>query len=449
MKYTLVGIAVSLLIFLGGCTANQKAIHKVDNLEGRGPVVISVDAKQRAIIANWRQYQGSGTRSNEQTRRFCSEPSPDVFSVVAQSLSVGGSFGQNASPASIEAALNAAFSSSENGATIARTQSTNLLRELMFRTCERYMNGAVDELEMSVQAARDQRLIVSILAIEQLTGAVTPRPVVIGSAASGTAGASGDAIVAFEDARKSLETAESGVVGAQKKYDEINGTEKICDSDPVLDANKEKCNQSKSALAKSKTDKANAAERYQAVSALARSGGIAVSTNNNSEASGGIIGVQPQSIKEVANAVTTIVTLNANTDEFLFFCIRNFSDTEFLKRLEDIEGGEEIQRTCVQYITAGIKSDAEQRFNVTLYQNEVSTLSSQKDRDFEVFWTKISTNGVVDATKIRSVLAGIGEAPVGRNRVTIERLTQADDRDEVQGLFELLTFGWQQKLAGK
>jgi hypothetical protein len=276
--------AVSLLLLsiaLTGCTANQKAIHKVDNLEGKGPVIISVDAKQRAIIANCRKYQGSGLKADEQTRRFCSEPSPDVFSVVAQALSVGGSFGQSADPASIEAALNAAFSDSENGATIARTQSTNLLRELMFRTCERYMNGAIDELEMSVQAARDQRLIVSILAIEQLTGAVTPRPVVIGTAGSGTAGASGDAITAYEDARKSLETADASVASAQKKYDETNGTDKICDANPVADANKEKCTQAKTALAKAKTDRASAAERYQTISTLARSGGISVNVSNN------------------------------------------------------------------------------------------------------------------------------------------------------------------------
>ena len=100
---------LAITVVMSGCTANQKAIHKVDNLYGKGPVIVSVDAKQRAIVANWRKYQGSGVRADEQTRRFCSEPSPDVFSVVAQALSVGGSFGQSAAPASIEAALNAAF----------------------------------------------------------------------------------------------------------------------------------------------------------------------------------------------------------------------------------------------------------------------------------------------------------------------------------------------------
>ncbi|HMP47027.1 MAG TPA: hypothetical protein PKD99_18170, partial [Sphingopyxis sp.] len=158
-------VAAALLAagLLGGCTANQKAIHKIDRVTGKDATVISVDAKQRAIIAGpllekttVTTVDGSPSQTTKittQQRRFCSEPSPDVYTVVAQALSVGGTFGQAADPKSIEAALNATFADAETGTNIARTQSLNLLREVMFRTCERYLNGAIGELEMSVQAA--------------------------------------------------------------------------------------------------------------------------------------------------------------------------------------------------------------------------------------------------------------------------------------------------------
>jgi hypothetical protein len=451
MKKGIILVTAASALVLGACSANRKAIHIVDRIETTSPVIVSVDAKQRAIISN---PYGTASKPNAAgtsgpSSRFCSEPSPDVFSVVAQALSVGGSFGQSADPATIEAALNLAFSDSENGATIARTQSTNLLRELMFRTCERYMNGAIDELEMSVQASRDQKMILAILAIEQLTGAVTPRPVIIGSASSGTAGASGDAIIAYEDARKSLEATEKAAATAQKNYDETNGTDKICEADPVADDNKAKCTEAKTALAKTKADRAAAAERHQTIGSLARAGGVSVSTANTFDAQGGVLGVQPESIEAVADAVTDIVSLNSKSDEFLFFCIKAFSDLEFLKNLGQIDKNGTIQSKCIEYVSAGISSDAKQRFNADLFGREVSSLKENQATDFVAFWDRAAVNGKLDAAKIKAAIAAAPVVPVGNNKVTLERLARATSKDEAQRLFGLLTYGWQRMLAGR
>jgi hypothetical protein len=279
-------LAALVVMAISACSANHKSIHRVTNLEGTGPVVISVDAKQRAIIANSRPYPGNDDDSN-------------------------GTY-----PA--------------HGSTIARTQSVNLLREIMFRTCERYMNGAIDELEMTIQAARDHRLIVSILAIEQLTGAVTPRPVTISASGSGTAGASADAMLVVEDARKGLVRAEDEAKAAKTAFDKVNTPEKICDADPVLDANKAKCDEKRSAMTKANEAHGKAAERFQLLSGLACAGGVSVSTTTEANAPGGTLGVQPTSITDVAAAVENIVLMNT----------------------ADPSG--RILSTCVDYISRGI-----------------------------------------------------------------------------------------------
>src|SRR5690606_9555092 len=82
----------------------------------------------------------------------------------------------------------------------------------------------------SVQAIRDQRLMVSILAIEQLTGAVTPRPVLIGASGEASAGASSDAIVRLDEARNARDQAAASYTSASTAYDEVNGQAKVCDA---------------------------------------------------------------------------------------------------------------------------------------------------------------------------------------------------------------------------
>jgi hypothetical protein len=67
-----------------------------------------------------------------------------------------------------------------------------MLKEMMYRTCERYLNGQISELEYPIIAARDQRIMTSILAIEQLTGGVFQKPVVIGGGGNASAGADGE-----------------------------------------------------------------------------------------------------------------------------------------------------------------------------------------------------------------------------------------------------------------
>ena len=127
-----------VLLFAGlvsGCTGS---FHIQSRIRGADPTAITVDARQRVLLS-----QPDPDRANNPAyRRYCAEPSPDVFTVLGVSASGGLDFGLGADRAQSRA-LQGAFSSSETGATIARTQVTNMLREMMFRTCERYLSGAI------------------------------------------------------------------------------------------------------------------------------------------------------------------------------------------------------------------------------------------------------------------------------------------------------------------
>lgn len=59
---------------------------------------------------------------------------------------------------------------------------------MMYRLCERYLVGAITPQEFVTQAAHHQRLIVSVLAIEQVTGAVQLRTIVVSTISQASAG---------------------------------------------------------------------------------------------------------------------------------------------------------------------------------------------------------------------------------------------------------------------
>lgn len=445
------GALLMLSFALAACSANHHSIHRVTNMAGKGPVVVTVDAKQRAIIGNYRQYRGRGDGNGEQTRRFCSEPSPDAFSVIAQAFSGGGSFGQTADPKAIEAALNFSASSSESGATIARTQTTNTLRELMFRTCERYMNGAIDELEMANQAARDQRLIVSILAIEQLTGAVTPPTVVINTNGGATAGAGSDAIVALDAARQQRDTTAATAAAAQKSYDETNGTDKICEANPVADADKPKCTDASGKLASAKAAAAKAADDHQSLNSLARGGGVSVMTG--SQSSGGSDGMMasPQAVVTVAGTVEEIVKANiSDRSDILLFCFKSFDPVyEPIAALaaSSPTDAATLRSTCTDYIKAVVDADRERVLDLMRQSRVEGGIVTQYDDYFDRFWAAVAANDRLDAALLRALATKKGVSDADLTRLGRAVFTAGMNRAAARAAFAGLDVGAATKLG--
>jgi hypothetical protein len=146
--------------------------------------------------------------------RFCAEPPPDVFTAIASSLGLEASFSQASAK---DAAAKLASTISENAATIERTQTVNILREAMYRNCERYLSGAISEEEFIVQAARDQQLIVQVLAVEQITGVAKAQSTALTTVAKAAAGGISDAsLQTLAEARKDAEAKRQAQESAEK-----------------------------------------------------------------------------------------------------------------------------------------------------------------------------------------------------------------------------------------
>jgi hypothetical protein len=156
--------AIVCLSALSGC-ARFNSIHRTTPLLKNEDVAeaISVDAKQRFLL--------SGKRDGVPI--FCSEPSPDVFSVFSAALEAQGSKAE-----AFTAALKMA--TSESGGTVGiRTESIQLLRDAMYRICEAYLSRGIDPEQYSDMLRRYQKSMVTLIAIEQLTGAARPAQIIL------------------------------------------------------------------------------------------------------------------------------------------------------------------------------------------------------------------------------------------------------------------------------
>lgn len=419
---TIICAALSLL----GCGANHDSIYRHHPIEPDTASMTMIDAKQRVILAGKPQsivtesavrdtVSGLMTpKSNVVTeqQRFCAEPSPDVFTVVAQALSASGTFGKSADPASIQAALNAAFSSAEQGSSIPRTQTINMLRELMYRTCERYLSGGITSLELPLQAIRDQRLMVSILAIEQLTGAITPRPVVINAGSVASSGSAGDqAVLRIDNALKELQTSVVNVAAKQADYDKANlnadGT-KDCEainkaiadkkedllSQPLKDK-KTLCTATATALKEAKESQGQAQSHYAILTSASKNGGATSTTSAapaQALAAGGMDRADVGQVSAVADAVTKIVASNFDQDEFLFLCLK------VLAPLTTKEGQavSDIRQNCLNYVNS--KLNLQTRINnrniADLSKVHIAQQKTNAEvvRLFNKFWSAIGGN---------------------------------------------------------
>jgi hypothetical protein len=192
--------AIAALVTLTGC-ANLTTVSRSHQLPGndtdKAGIAIHLDAKQRVV------YQSG-------VGRLCAEPSPDALSAYAASFGGSGS-AQGYGSAAVAQAL------SESSASIGlRTQSITLMRDALYRICELYYSGGLNEVAAQQLLARSQDMTIGVLAIEQLTGAVAAQPVGL------TGKSSANALAAATDAAEQLENARRFESEQQKLVDEDN-----------------------------------------------------------------------------------------------------------------------------------------------------------------------------------------------------------------------------------
>jgi hypothetical protein len=340
MKFALVVALAGMLC--AGC-ANQNSIYRNSavGVGSLGARLVTVDAKQRSVAivpkreTTWTYEKGVASKSRvEETLAVCAEASPDVFSA----LSTGASGELNASGlvrgGSPELRARAALAIAEAAGTIERTQTINLLRESMYRTCERYLSGAIGRDELVVQSARDGRAMVAILAIEQLTRSVWPKATVInaGAAAGSLQDSSG-----FTDA---LRKAVYDSVDADAKSKAAIAAYDSAKCDPLLKATaptatatdaekaaKETYEACEAARKLRDTTAVEAAKTAAFVKELKASGAVGGQTNFATTAGvGGSssqvgVTVDRPSMSEVATAVRSIVQMSYDFDEGEMLCV--------------------------------------------------------------------------------------------------------------------------------
>jgi hypothetical protein len=162
-------IGVAVLGLFTGC-ANLNSIHRNLNIsDGNG---VLIDIKQRAIIA---------VKTEKGQTMVCAEPSPEAMSAYMAELAAKGEVATKSAAQLTTAAREA---SSFTGL---RTHSIQLLRDVMFNNCLRFINGTLTSGEYNMEARILQKQMVALLAIEQLTGIVRVPTVAIDTSSSAEA----------------------------------------------------------------------------------------------------------------------------------------------------------------------------------------------------------------------------------------------------------------------
>ncbi len=411
-----------------GC-ASFTTYHNADRVPGKRANAIFIDAKQRALLTSPSNGDEGGIL------RFCAEPSPDIFSAISSRLGLSAVIGREKTRNDLSAELQQAFS--ENAATIGRTQTLNVLREMMYRNCERYLSGAITKSELIIQAARDQRAIVHVLAIEQLTGAARTQSIALATSASASSSGGG------EQAMKSLQTAydtkqslAKAATDARKAANE-HAPAGACQSgkDPYADASdddkpkipdkQKRCLEANEAETKAR----EAADHYAEQKKLAdRTGTL------STEASGQVKDLKTESQQAqiaLANAVKDIVKASNDFNEMGMTCVvlfRNFAEEQnalsSAKALADSTGrsvdaqiadADAFSKSCLEYLNAIVsreKAQAERlaeedRLRAIELQQERSAVEARMLRDSlpdaQAVWNRVQKSGRVDAALLQAM----------------------------------------------
>jgi hypothetical protein len=179
MDMRLVAAAVALgCMTLAGCSST---IFKPVSIDTQPTTSFSLDGKQRVVLVTDR-----GTKTNSK-RVVCAEPSPDALVGIAASVS-------GALDVAGKGSAKAAASMAEAVQSIGRrSQTIQLLRDGLYRACEAYLNGAINDEEYKLIISRIDDFAVTLVAIDGLTGGQNVPPAVLKLKGSAKTPQGGDA----------------------------------------------------------------------------------------------------------------------------------------------------------------------------------------------------------------------------------------------------------------
>lgn len=334
-QYVIWLAAICLILLLSSC-ARLNSIYRTTDIPEDGPHAIMIDAKQRMLLTN---KVVDPNDPNSALIRFCAEAPPDVFTAIASSMGANASYALGAA-AEQQAALQLSATMSENASTIERSQTVNILREAMYRNCERYLSGAISNDEFIVQAARDQRNMVSVLAIEQLTGVAKAKATALTTLAkASTSGITEAAVLAYDAAYKDAAKQSTAAAALLKTAEDMPPAGKgTCNPIPTvistdtssatnIAAKTPKCDEANAAGKKAEDAQGHADSLQEALTQMAATSAEASGKLESAEFNGN------SSDAVIAKTVLEIVRENNRFDEIGMSCVVMFRNLN--RRVDD------------------------------------------------------------------------------------------------------------------
>ena len=448
--------ALFMMLLIAGSSgcARLNSIHRSESVPSKRGHILSIDSKQRNVISAPVDKEVSTTDSNSQTSRttkvtsylrFCSEPPPDVFTATASTLGLKAATGTDKTRQDISAELQQTIS--ENAATIERTQTVNILREAMFRTCERYLSGAISDSEFIVQAARDQRAMVHVLAIEQLTGASRAQATALTTLAkAASSGITDESMQILDKARSnSLKAATAADTSAKEAKSQAptgdcqTGDKAYADSgasDADIAAKKSKC----TAATKAATDAKDAAEYYATVkAAIEKQSSLSAQTSGQASA---VANSAEAATTTIADAVLDIVKQNNAFSEIEMTCVvflRNSGETGSGKNAAISKNYEDA---CVKLVEALTETRIDEIQGVS--QEKIRARRVEIRDNAKIVWDYINKKSGARQTQITSLGAAAG---IAIHQTDVDDMLKAADLEEFTGIFRDLPRVEQARLA--
>lgn len=304
MRYTII-IGLIATVLFSGCARLNSIARDFNVNEGTGQLI---DAKQRAIIV---------VKQKDTNKTIvCAEPSPDALSAYAMQMALEGKIPDGT-------ALKLASSSQEGTSFIGlRTQSIQLLRDAMYRNCEAYANGAINEAEYGIASRRYQRRMVGLLAIEQLTGAIRVPPISITT--EGTA----EIAKSISEMQSEADLIDEEITQLTNKINDINTTLKTGDELITLNEKKTKLESQKSSKEKNKEAINKAIVNARSIMLTGKTYATVIDN--------GLIHRSDEHIEKVADTVYNIVNDLNNEDDFGQICISNIFNPKIDKEILEI-----------------------------------------------------------------------------------------------------------------
>jgi hypothetical protein len=177
---TAVVLAVTTLPLLG-CADHIFHSFNIDHAES-----LSVDARQRVVLVT---HKGGKTRDRT---IVCTEPQPDIVKAGA----TAGRAVASVPPADPSKGTQVAVTSAAGEATALialRSQTIQLLRDGLYRACEAYMNGAIDQHQYNIVLLNIDKLMITLLGVDAI-GTIQSRDQNLGGVASDTKEIQADAL---------------------------------------------------------------------------------------------------------------------------------------------------------------------------------------------------------------------------------------------------------------